>query len=147
MPVIKLNGDNYLDWKKQVNINLCSAGLLPVVDGSEPDPGVAKQTDHDKWVVRDYKAQAIIFASLEKQYSSLVRTCDTSKTMFEKITLQLEDKSPIRAVGLYSKFVNYKFDDQKSLNEQFNEVTEIAKCLDSIGNTLPPSFVITKLKL
>lgn len=74
MSLKKLNGDNYHNWKFNMELLLQGKDLWDYVDGTETLSAEANETDKKKWKKADNQARSLICLSVQENVQIYVRS-------------------------------------------------------------------------
>ncbi|XP_018372310.1 PREDICTED: uncharacterized protein LOC108767079, partial [Trachymyrmex cornetzi] len=72
VPIIKLNGENWIVWKFQTSVILKGRGLYDIVEGQKPRSSVVQE--QEDWDKRDAKAQEILQRFFMPEFGESVST-------------------------------------------------------------------------
>lgn len=100
--VVKLNGENYPQWKLQVSLILKAYDLWGQVDGSVARPAatatnatiaISPYRDIAKWDKQDVEAMALIVPLVNPKQLSHIRSEKTSNEIWDKLEKMNSDSS------------------------------------------------------
>src|SRR5260221_6229493 len=129
---LESSGKNWSDWSFQVKLHIGVHDALTVVDGEleapeKPDEGASdklqKEYEAQRKVLdkRDLVARHIIVSNLSPSVRQLVKTCETAKSMWDKLVSVNEQRTEQRLDRLLTELFDYRMSPGDSV------VTHIAK--------------------
>lgn len=142
--VPKLDGDNYVTWKFQVQLLLESVGAKGVVTGALVK-NEASSTESAAYDKLDLKARTIISGTVGPNQIPVIFHCTGAKAMWDALAATHDDKSQFSMTRLYQQFYSYTYDASKSLTEMYHEIERIAIQLRENGRTIEEELVVSKI--
>ena len=158
---VKLDDNNYDQWSLVIENVLRSNGLWPYVLGKvvKPPEDYSSAPTTEKWVAwdsKDSKAKAIILCSLDTIMINVVRDCETSKIMWDRIKDLREPKTSDILTSALTMFFSMTWPKDESVSSFLSNIAVIQgrisacagdkiKCMETLViaktlSTLPPEY-------
>lgn len=166
----KLKGaESWTKWKRQIQLLLRHQEVFEIISGDKvcpEDPGNAAdakvkeayEKERKKFLKDDALAQLILVNSLDDGNSELTATCNSARSMWEKLASVYEQSSGQRVDRLMEQFFNFQIDPteeivthisklQRTFHELNDELKRLAKTelpdlllMSRIMSTLPSAY-------
>jgi transposase InsO family protein len=155
--VEKLRGnENWPAWKFQLKILLDARDALEVVTGEFVDPGEpaagiaqAEVTAHNKRRAEFRKANKVakelIVTTVDKKPLQLLLTCETAKSMWDKLLGVYEQKSDTSVGMVQTQFYQYAKEPADDIATHISKIESISDRLKQLGEPIPDSMIMTKI--
>ena len=137
----KLNGPNWNKWNKSMFLLLNAAEAWGIVSGTEAKP----DANPEKWMKKDFEAQALIFTALDDSQAAMVYSCETSKETYDTLKAANADSSLSNKTHTLSKYYAAKCAKGRSAVEFMTEMEEIARCLSQMGSPIDDASLVCKI--
>jgi gag-polypeptide of LTR copia-type len=125
----KLTGNNWYEWKKEVETYFMLIGCRVHV-GSEK-PGGAKASE---WEALDEKVYAMIWFLVDPNYRSLIITMKSRKEAWAKLVSEYQKDSMTNRLLLRQQFYSIAHDPAVPVSTFIDNVFAIVQKLDAIGH-------------
>lgn len=144
-----LTKENYQRWKFDMQAALESIEVLGIVDGSEKCPTLLADSSNviavNTWKKADAKAHLIISSSLDVDHHAAIRSCSTSKQMWNTIITLREQNTVSNKYLANQEFHQYRFDSSMTVSSYFSGLLIIKQKLESIGEIMTDATLIVKI--
>jgi len=143
----KLTASSYQRWKFDMIAVLESKGLLEYVNGLVIKPELSS-SNHEavkKWTMEDAKAKSLISITLDDEHHILIRSCSSSKEMWENIVNYREQSSATNKFLCHQQFYEHCFRPEDSISSYLSELNGIVKKLKDLGTELAEETVTAKV--
>lgn len=134
----KFDGTDFEVWSTLVEAILIAKGLDSVIT-EEPE------TNDAKWIQKDKSARAIILLSLEPEMVRLVLSCNSAKSVWERLRTVHSQKSESCKMLLQKEFYDIRMEQGVKMSEYVAKVEFVAKRLRDIGIDLDDDTIISKI--
>ena len=144
-PVVLLQEDNYLEWKRDIRAVLRGIGALGIVDGTNTAPTPTKeggQSELEKWRALSDKAAGLILRSLSSNQYVFVNEEDSPSVMWTKLEAAHNKKLPAVRFNAYNELFNIRKSSDESLTSL---MTRIDKATMRIKSLRPADYSLAKL--
>lgn len=142
----RLNGSNYREWRFQINAILRAQDLVEIVSGDLAQPGNdASAEDKKKWLQRDGKAMATLFASLNSDQSKLVLSSKSSKEIIDTLESIHNKKSDVHVMKLYEDYFALKMLEDETVAMYFTRVDTLAHEIEDQGEKLSDNLKMCRI--
>lgn len=140
----KFNGQNYSQWRFQINCALKAKGVYSVANGEsiKPTNDAAKL---EKWIKDDAIAMFTISSAMELNQVTLIESCDSSKEMMEKLDSIFKLKSDFNKMLLLDKFHQMKMESNETVVQYIAKIENLAHQIKDSGETISDATIITKI--
>lgn len=138
---LKLNGENWVPWKFQTAVILKGKGLYDIVTGEKVKP----ETESEKWVKDDARAQEIIVTRIEQGPLTHLLTCETSKEMWTKLRSVYDKESVVSIHLMQQKFFMLNCSPDDTISTFISKLEDIRNKLKQAGENLSEKMMITKI--
>lgn len=144
----KLNGENWRQWRYNMEMLLCHEGLYGFIDGTEVSPIKVTKTDgtpgdesaSSKDIVnfnrRKQKAVSTIAMSIEPEQQNLIMGIHDPKEMWDMLKAAFEPASRARIAHLRAEFMKIKFEDSESMAVFLGRLKQARDRLDAVGKKI-----------
>ena len=145
----KLNGQNYVSWKFNMQCLLMERGLWGFISGKIKEPVVLKTEDGNtadkvaasveklnEYTLKADKAYSLIALSVEKHLQVHVSTKDTAKEDWESLSNQFNFVSVNQMVRLNQRFFRAKMAEGGDLLKHITEMTILAEQLKEMDDEI-----------
>lgn len=141
-----LNSSNFRCWKFQMNAVLRSHDLLDIVNGTIAKPNNSATAEvKSKWLQRDGKAMAILFASIDQEQASYVLDCKSSNELMGMLESIHQKKSDVRVMMLYEDYFCLRMTEDESVTSHVSKVRQIASELEDQGEKLSDNLKMCRI--
>lgn len=154
---IKLKGsENWSSWKFLIKIKLRSLKALSIIEGDNPKPVSPTGVDADltnfrtqlgEWEKLEGMAQSAIVCALSEQVQCLIRTCETAKSMWDKLESVYGHKSETSTHLLSQQWYQLKKEDNETISTYVSKVQDLAHRMSELGDKVSDPMVMTKILL
>jgi len=107
----RLNGENYLLWKRQMEIFMTENKLKPYIMGII----VKTEANCAKWEEKDAEAQAFLMRGLELEQLKYLSDCATAAQMWCKLQTVYSQRSDQSVQVLLERFINCKIEENEPM--------------------------------
>lgn len=139
----KLDGSNFLYWKKRVTLLLKIKKLWTVVNGERIRPD--KEETAAVWDESDVEAMSILVNSIDDNIFKQVMTADTSNTLWIELLSIFEKRSDARITDLQDKLLECRLQDDQSVVDYVSEMKNIKYLLEAVGERISEGMLIAKI--
>src|SRR5215218_6681314 len=133
----KLNAHNYHDWRFRVQLILMKEGLWKLIDGKRKAPS-SKSDDSaalEKWENDCESTFATICLAISNTELPRVKECKTAMEVWKKLADIYEKGGVARELYLRRQLSNFKKEEEDSMQQHINRLTEIVDGLAGLGET------------
>ncbi|GAB6033770.1 hypothetical protein CHUAL_013973 [Chamberlinius hualienensis] len=142
----KLNRDNYLTWKQDVEWLLLSKGVWDHVDGSAEFPPFSASTDDKQQFQRlAGKALGCICLSVSEDLKPLLAGVKTAKEAWQRLKDNFEPSTRATRVAAATAFFNLKYCEGEGVKLYIARVLEKRREADRVGHHIADLDVAYKL--
>ncbi|KAI5635437.1 gag-polypeptide of LTR copia-type domain-containing protein [Phthorimaea operculella] len=141
--LVMLTGKNWAAWRFQMSIILKSKKLYGVVSGTEEFNAEASEKEQNVWIDNDCKAQEVIVTHIDEQVLSYLTSCETSKSMWEKLTTLYEPSAQVGVHLVQQRFFNLSFEEP--VMRFISKIEEISSQLRALNEEPTEKMIITKI--
>lgn len=127
----KLNGSNFFEWNKTIQIYLRSMGMASHLTSDPP-----KGDDSDLWLQSDARLYLQIVNTIEPSVSSLVSHCEYVKELMDYLNFLYSGQSNISRIYSVCKSFHRGEQQDRSLTTY---VMEFKKVYEEVNSLLPLS--------
>ncbi|GBO04463.1 hypothetical protein AVEN_59360-1 [Araneus ventricosus] len=139
----KFNGQNYSQWKFQINCALKVKGIFTIANGTKTKPD-NDESKIERWEKDDAIAMFTISSAMELSQVTLIESCTSSKEMIEKLDSIFKIKSDFNKMLLLDKFHQLKMECNETVVQYISKVENLAHHVKDAGETISDATVITK---
>ena len=126
MSIGKLNGDNYYNWKINLEMFLKGSDVWDIVTGDETLAATASPDTKKKFRKRDQFALAKICLSVTESVQIYVRNCKTSKEAWEALKGHFEENTLSKKVQWYKKLFTARLGNNGTMEEHVNNLKTVS---------------------
>jgi hypothetical protein len=135
----KFSGDNFRQWKFQLQCALNAKGL----DITQKRP--EKKEEDSAWSKNNGLAMFIISSAMDLKQITLVENCETAAEMIDKLNSVYEQKSELNKMIIHERFYEYKMTPNDTIAQHVSKVESLGKQLKEIGEDISDTALITKI--
>src|ERR1700712_3274149 len=139
----RLDGSNYHVWKFKMQLILEDKDLYGVIDGTDVKPEKAESVA--EWVKRDKKARVTICLAVSDSTLATVRSCDTAKSVWDKLASVFESKSLVNRLFMRRKLLTMKMSEGDALSVHINSIKTLSEQLAAIGAQISEEDLVMTL--
>ncbi|KAL7287560.1 hypothetical protein TKK_0018211 [Trichogramma kaykai] len=143
--VVRFDGQNFQQWKFTMRTAFRAHDLLKFVEGTEMRPADISTAAGRAWLQEDAKAMFLISSAIEPPQMESLLTCDTSKEMWDKLSMIHEQKTASHKFLLSQRFHDYRMDMADSVMQHVSKVQNLARQLADLGERLPDTQIMAKI--
>lgn len=137
---------NYESWKFKLDITLKFKGLANIAYGTTVRPeGNETSNAVAAWIKSDLEAQTLIGLNCSSSVAKKLCKCTSAQAMLQKLDVLYGKKSDVCIATLQRRFINYKYDEEKSVVENCYQIQELADALAAEGETLKEGWIMNKI--
>ena len=165
--ILTLKGDNYIEWKKKIDLAFILAEVdwvvttpcttepvAPVRETNEADAAWATRErdfasqrmpydlEHRKWVTTNKKCLAVIKNTIEPTIVGSIPECDTVTEYLERIKSQFTGSSKTYATQLIKQLVTERYSGNGGIREHILRMSHLASKLKPMDLALKDEFLI-----
>lgn len=137
LSVDKFDGNNFRQWKFQINCALKAKGI----EISTPKP----ESNPSAWSKTDGMAMYIITSSMDLNQITLIENCETALEIMSKLESIYEQKSELNKMIIHERFYQYKMLPSDSVAQHIAKVENLAKQLKESGESISDTAIMTKI--
>ncbi|OXU24687.1 hypothetical protein TSAR_002841 [Trichomalopsis sarcophagae] len=142
---VKLNENNYLDWKYTINVVLRAIELDSYVFGDKKQPNkLEKPAEWKAWKMKSLKSLYIIMDSVERRLHRYLLHCESGREAWNEIKL-MYGETHAGLVPLWQEFHEFRFKDGVKVTEQVDNFGKIASKLIAGDAKLDDAAIQAKL--
>lgn len=146
LQVLHLKANNFSRWKFEMTCLLESKEVMEIVDGSSTLP---TERDNEaaikEWKKGDALAKTIISKSLDNQHHAYIRSCTTSKEMWDTIKNLKEQKSSTNILIATQEFHAYQWEPHHDVSAFMSGLFSLNQTLESLGKKVDETQMIGKI--
>ena len=140
-----LSSTNYQRWKFDLSALLESKGLIDYVNGVSVKPENNENDELSTWRMNDAKAKSLISITLDDEHHGLIRSCVTSKEMWDTIVNHREQSTSTNKLLCHQLFYEHKLKRGDSVSNYLSELQIIVKKLKDLGVEIASETIIAKI--
>ncbi|KAG9458307.1 hypothetical protein H6P81_002815 [Aristolochia fimbriata] len=142
----KLNGNNFLTWKRRIRHILLQDGIDHALDKAVASPPEGAEESvkvaNDKLVLEDKKARSIMLTFMEPDVEILFEDQLTAHAMFKAVGATYGETSQGHVKMLVAQYNGMKMQESDNIVEQINAMTVVSKELASLGRPIPEELQV-----
>ncbi|KAG9442378.1 hypothetical protein H6P81_018232 [Aristolochia fimbriata] len=142
----KLNGNNFLTWKRRIRHILLQDGIDHVLDKAVASPPEGAEESvkvaNDKLVLEDKKARSIMLTLMEPHVEILFEDQLTAHAMFKAVGATYGETSQAHVRMLVAQYNGMKMQESDNIVEHINAMTVVSKELASLGRPIPDELQV-----
>ena len=142
--VVKLDNDNYQQWKIELRDSLEALDLWEIVDGIEKDPE-GDDTAHRAWKKKDSKARSILRKTLDSVHFNHVRDCMTSRKILERLKELKEPQGVNILLEAWKDFTTYDWKEGMDVTTFWSGLTVIIGKVEACGKKVEDELAMAKI--
>ena len=141
--VTKLNGANYTNWKRDIEIRLKGVGLWDVVTQDAPAPPVAAEGQklpppaNHNYEQKSSTVLQYIYSSCEADQQGLIMDFTTAKDCWDFLKSVYENRTLAHIGRLWSELGSLKMHDDEKMVQYIARVKRVVRELKSVGENVP----------
>ena len=140
-----LTVSNYQRWKFDVIALLESKGLFDYVNGIVVKPELNENDALTNWKMNDAKAKSLLSMTLDDEHHGLIRSCGTSKEMWDAIINYREQSSSTNKILCHQQFYEHRFKPGDTVSNYLSELTVIIKKLKDLKVDIVDETIMAKI--
>ncbi|GBM93468.1 hypothetical protein AVEN_215354-1 [Araneus ventricosus] len=140
----KFIGQNYSEWKFQINCALKAKGVFTIANGNKTKPD-NDEYKIERWEKDDAIAMFIISSAMELPQVTLIESCRSSKEMIEKFDSIFKLKSDFNKMLLLEKFHQLNIECKETVVQYISKVENLADQVKDAGESISDATVITEI--
>ncbi|XP_021997499.1 uncharacterized protein LOC110894582 [Helianthus annuus] len=140
---LKLDDNNFMNWKHQITVVLKTLGLLQFLSSSQTIPEPASDT-REAWEKADGYVMALITATLSPSLMHLVRNARSASDLWRTIEETFFQQVFGKQSFYRTQFHNLK-QENKSIIEYLNTAKEIVDVLNAIGDPISDQSLVLQV--
>ena len=143
----RLTVSSYQRWKFDMVAVLESRGLLEYVNGQsvKPELTTLNADAARKWTMEDAKARSLISVSLDDEHHTLIRSCNTSKEIWDCLINYREQSSATNKFLCHQQFYELRFKPEDTISSYLSELSLSVKRLKDLGTELAEETITAKV--
>lgn len=139
--IVKLNGDNYFNWRYKMKMLLIEKCVWDVID--QPLPVEIE----DVWIKNDRKAHATIALNVEDNQIQHIRNCETARMAWKELKDFHEKDTANSRVSILRKLMMKRLGERDNVELHVNEMNELFQKLLAYGDAIEPEFLLSAILL
>lgn len=125
----KLTGDNWYEWKKEIETYFLLIGCGGHVGSTRP-----LDEKRSEWDTLDQKVYAIIWFLIDPSHRSSIITTNSGKEAWTKIITEYQKDSPTNRILLRQQFYSLTHDPALPISHFIDDVASSTRKLNAIGH-------------
>ena len=139
----KFDGTNFMIWKFQVTQVLVALGIKEYVIGDEKRP--TDSTEAKAWDKNNARAMVVLSSAMTNDQLEFLITCETAKSMWEKLCLIHEERSETNKLSLLQKFHRCDMQQNESVIVYISRIQNLVRQLKDISESVTDAAMMAKV--
>lgn len=127
--ISKLNGKNFLPWKRQITIILKLKGLEKTINEDE-------EIDEKQ----DMQATLLLLGAMDEAHANQLQSEPSTKAIMDSLYRQYANRSEATLYRLLSDVINQKKKSEHNINQHIGQLEEMWPALKGIGEDISGTY-------